>query len=328
MTRPKRISRGISAMVSGGVVVLSVFVAVAHAQSRSERMVTQGLAGVETRNLYRCPVRARNERASAVGVIKAKDGTQITVPAQTAYATGPKLADLFNACSDVRSRNVTASANRVPVVEIDPDGEIVTGFIVADNYFELYVNGRLVGVDPVPYTPFNSAVARFKAKKPYTIAIKAVDWEERLGLGMETMHGKRWHAGDGGLMARFSDGTVTDRTWKAQSFYIAPLAKPDDVVEQGAVHATPKLGRVYPDAKAPGCRERCYAVHYPVPANWTAADFDASGWPAAFEFSDAQVGVDHIPAYTRYRQAFSGAHWIWSNNLVFDNLVLARKTVR
>jgi hypothetical protein len=39
-----------------------------------------------------------------------------------------------------------------------------------------------------------------------------VDWEERLGLGMETSRGNDWHAGDGGLLARFSDGTVTDST--------------------------------------------------------------------------------------------------------------------
>ena len=45
-----------------------------------------------------------------------------------------------------------------------------------------------------------------------TYALKAVDWEERLGLGMETSRGNDWHAGDGGLLARFSDGTVTDST--------------------------------------------------------------------------------------------------------------------
>ena len=30
----------------------------------------------------------------------------------------------------------------VPVVEVDKDGEVVTGFMVADNYFELYINGK------------------------------------------------------------------------------------------------------------------------------------------------------------------------------------------
>ena len=87
----------------------------------------------------------------------------------------------------------------MPIVEIDPDGEVITGYIVADNYFKLYVHGKLIGVDPIPFTP------RFKAKPPYTYALKAVDWEERLGLGMETNQGNHWHAGDGGLIARFSD---------------------------------------------------------------------------------------------------------------------------
>jgi hypothetical protein len=143
----------------------------------------------------------------------------------------------------------------VPIVEIDPDGEVITGYIVADNYFKLYVHGKLIGVDPIPFTP------RFKAKPPYTYALKAVDWEQRLGLGMETNPGTDWHAGDGGLIARFSDGTVTDSTWRAQSFYIAPLARPDDVVENGNIHDTSKLGRVHPIAKVPDCRERCFAVH-------------------------------------------------------------------
>ena len=70
--------------------------------------------------------------------------------------------------------------------------------IVADNYFELYVNGKLVGVDPVPYTPFNSAIVRFRAKQPYTYALKLVDWEEKLGLGMEWMPNHDWWPGDGG----------------------------------------------------------------------------------------------------------------------------------
>ena len=36
---------------------------------------------------------------------------------------------------------------KLPIVEIDKDGEVVTGFMVADNYFELYINGKLIGVD-------------------------------------------------------------------------------------------------------------------------------------------------------------------------------------
>jgi hypothetical protein len=294
-----------------------------------KKTVTRGLAKTVNENLFKCEVPLASYRASPVGTISADDGTVLTVPAQTAYQTSAKLADLFNQCSKTTpAKFAEVKLENVPVVEVDGGGEVITGYIVADNYFELYVNGKLIGVDPVPYTPFNSAIVRFKAKRPYTYALKAVDWEERLGLGMESNRGNDWHAGDGGLIARFSDGTVTDSTWKAQSFYIAPLAHPDDVVENGAIHDTSKLGRVYPMAKVPNCRERCFAVHYPVPQNWAAPNFDDSHWPRAYEFTDDEVGVEHIPAYTRYPEAFAGARWIWSYNLVFDNLVLARKTVR
>jgi hypothetical protein len=219
-----------------------------------------------------------------------------------------------------------------PIVEIDPDGEVITGYIVADNYFEVYVNGKLVAVDSAPFTPFNSAILRFKVKRPYTIAILGVDWEGRLGQGMElfpnTPKGNPWHPGDGGLIAKFSDGTVTDSTWKAQSFYIAPLNSPDEVVEaRGNIHDTTPLGRVHPVAKKPDCREKCYAVHYPIPANWQSPRFNDTLWPRAFEYTDTDIGVTNLPAYTRYPELFDGARWIWTVNLVFDNLVIVRKTV-
>jgi hypothetical protein len=78
--------------------------------------------------------------------------------------------------------------------------------------------------------------------------------------------GNTWHSGDGGFVAKFSDGTVTDSTWKAQSFYIAPLQHPDDVVAYGNIHDTSHLGgRIHPLAKLPTCREHCFAVHYAIP---------------------------------------------------------------
>ena len=79
--------------------------------------------------------------------------------------------------------------NKVPVVEVDKDGEVVTGFMVADNYFELYINGKLIGVDATPFTPFNSHVVRFRVKRPYTIAVLGQDWEFKLGLGVEIFRG-------------------------------------------------------------------------------------------------------------------------------------------
>jgi hypothetical protein len=84
---------------------------------------------------------------------------------------------------------------------------------------------------------------------------------------------------------------------------------------------------VHPHAKKPNCRNRCYAVHYAVPANWAAHAFGDAKWPRAYEYADEDIGVTNLPAYTRYRELFEGAPWIWPVNLVFDNLVVASKTV-
>lgn len=306
-----------------------------------KRMVTQGLATkMVAETLFKCqnPNPKMNYRASPVWEITATDGTVITVPGPTALQRGnvPPNADLYNECTKVLPRNsAEVSAANVPVIEVDSDGEVITGYITGDNYWEMYVNGKLVSVDPIPYTPFNSSIVKFKVKRPYTIAIMGVDWEERMGLGMEEFPMPRsektrdWYLGDAGIIARFSDGTVTDSTWKAQSFYIAPLADPKQVVERGHVHDTPHSpGRTHPNVPNPNCREKCYAVHYPIPPNWMSPRFNDQYWPRAWEFTDKEIGVLNYPAYRLYPELYAGARWIWSQNLVLDNLVIVRKTVR
>jgi hypothetical protein len=308
----------------------------------SKRMVTQGVSTkVVAANLTQCAHTnpKMNVRVAAVSEIVATDGTVITMPAKTALQRGgniPLSHDLYNECNQVTPKNAAeVSTANVPVIEVDADGEIVTGFIVADNYYEMYVNGKLVSVDNTPYTPFNSAIVKFKVKRPYTMAFLLVDWDEHQGLGMEvfpvpvTPKTNKYYPGDGGLVAKFSDGTVTDSTWKAQTFYIGPLVDPKEVVERGHVHDTPNLGgRTHPYARRPTCEEKCYAVHYPIPANWQSQRFNDSYWTRAWEFTPQEIGVTNLPAYTRYPELFDGARWIWTRNLVLDNVVIARKTVR
>jgi hypothetical protein len=306
-----------------------------------KRMVTQGPATrIVAQNLTKCAHTnpKMNVRVAAVGQITATDGTVIVTPAETALqrGQGPLSYDLYNECNGVTPPNAAAvSTANVPVIEVDADGEVITGYIVADNYYEMYVNGKPVSVDSTPYTPFNSAIVKFKVKRPYTLAFLVVDSDEHLGLGMEvfpvpvTPKTMKYYPGDGGLIAKFSDGTVTDSTWKAQTFYIAPLMDPKEVVERGHVHDTPNLGgRTHPYARRPPCEDKCYAVRYPIPANWQSARFNDRYWPRAWEFTDQEIGVTNLPAYTRYPELFEGARWIWTQNLVLDNVVIARKTVR
>lgn len=304
-----------------------------------KRMITQGPATkIIVENLTKCAHThpKMNLRVAAVAEITATDGTVIVTPAETALqkGIGPKSNDLYNECERRTPANAAAvSTANVPVIEIDPDGEVITGYIVGDNYFEMYVNGKLVAVDNTPFTPFNSAIVKFKVKRPYTIAVLGVDWEEHMGQGMELfpVSGPKqnpWHPGDGGMILKLSDGTVTDSSWKAQSFYIAPLNSPDEVVERGHLHDTTPLGRVHPVAKKPPCKEKCYAVRYPIPANWQSPSFNDAFWPRAYEYTDTDIGVRNLPAYTKYPELFEGSRWIWSLNLVFDNVVIMRKTVR
>jgi hypothetical protein len=71
-----------------------------------------------------------------------------------------------------------------------------------------------------------------------------------------------------------------------------------------------------------------YGVHFEVPSTWAAPTFDDAGWPAATALTEATVGVNNKPSYTNFVSSFSGAgaSFIWSSNLVLDNLVLLRFT--
>ncbi len=295
------------------------------------RSVTKGKGVATIPKLVDCS--AVRGRPTPLGTIRSTDGKTWVSPAEVSFAKGPRATDLYNDCTNVRLTGIKdLDLSKVPIQEVDQGGEVITGYLFADNYFELYVNGKLVAVDATPFTPFNSSVVRFRAKRPVTYAIKAVDWEENVGLGTESGGAASpHHPGDAGLMASFSDGTVTDASWKAQSFYIAPLDSPDRVVERGNIHDSSSVGgRTYPSV--PGnaaCGENCYAVRYPVPADWASPRFNDAGWPNAFTYTEAEVGASQ-PAFRNFRDQLTagGAGFIWSNSLVLDNLVLARKTVR
>ncbi|CAK4834060.1 unnamed protein product [Aphanomyces euteiches] len=282
---------------------------------------TQGLATTINPGLLQC----KGGRVSALGEIKSDDGKTWIVPSDV----NTKLADasdMSNGCNNVHAQSIAdVNLDKVPLTVIDADGVEITAYIFADNYFELYVNGKAVAKDPVPFTPFNSSVVRFKAKYPITYAVKVVDWEENLGLGSEDNKGNKYHPGDAGIVISFSDGTVTDESWKAQNYYIAPLAsKSDLVVEKKAG----KMVRSTPNASnEPKCETKCYAAHFAIPMNWFAVSFDDSTWPAATTYEERTVGVDNKSEYTHFASEFRKGKFIWTNNLNLDNEILLRHTV-
>jgi hypothetical protein len=131
------------------------------------------------------------------GTVASTDGKSWTVPATV--HDGAFAVDVFNDCTGAGDN--PDWEKQLQTVVIDRDGVDITGYIFADNYYELYVNGVFVARDRIAMTPFNSTVVHFRARYPMTYAIKAIDWETKYGLGMEY---QAVNIGDGGFIAYFS----------------------------------------------------------------------------------------------------------------------------
>ncbi|MGB5445024.1 MAG: hypothetical protein WBM99_05880 [Psychromonas sp.] len=303
-----------------------------HSQALSSSMkvyqgtgeVTQGRATTINPGLFTCDT--GGSRVSAVGMQIDLNSNKWTVPSDNQFLSANHAPDLFNECSGITPKDLSqVDIDAIPVVEVDADGDIVIGYLFADNYFELYINGKLVGVDAVPFTPFNSSIVKFKVKKPYNIAVKLVDWEENLGLGSESNRGKKYHAGDGGFIASFSDGTVTNNHWFAQTFYTSPIYDLTCLKEKNQLRDSSSC---FVGSTDDG--ENAYAVHWSLPANWELEQFDYSNWPQATIYSEDEIGVNNKQAYMNFREKFAGggAKFIWSSNVVLDNQVLLKYQVQ
>jgi hypothetical protein len=294
--------------------------------------ITQGLATTQTANLLSCS----NGRTAGIGTIADDSGTTWTVPASVNYtdASFPFASEMHNACSGTEfttSAAAVASLDAANIVEIDATGEIITAYVFADNYFEMYINGIPVGKDRVPFTQFNASIIQFKVNRPFTIAMKLVDWEENLGLGSEDNQGFAYHAGDGGMVAVFKDATnatlaITNSSWRAQTYYTAPIVDLTCPTELGTTRSSSSCSTEGTDSGS-----NYYAIHWLVPTDWMNTSYDDAAWPAATEFTNSTIGVDNKASYTNFTDIFdasgSDASFIWSTNVVLDNLVLVRHTV-
>lgn len=73
------------------------------------------------------------------------------------------------------------------------------------------------------------------------------------------------------------------------------------------------------------------AAHWALPVDWMMPDFDDSIWPNATTYTNDTVGVDNKSAFTNFVDVFdtpsADAGFIWSSNLVLDNLDLLRTTI-
>lgn len=163
--------------------------------------------------------------------------------------------------------------------------------VYADNWFSLFINGELVAVDSVKFTPHNVVSLDILPEYPMTIAVIAKDNAD-LKTGME--YGD--HIGDGGFTIKFSDGTVSNATWRAKSFFKGPLNHDS---------ANPKV------------------EHTPIPDGWWKPEFDDSTWKNATEYTEERVN----PKEPYFNADFEGAKWIWTEDLDLDNTVIFRTRI-
>lgn len=163
--------------------------------------------------------------------------------------------------------------------------------VYADNWFVLFINGRLTAVDSISFIPHNVVSVDLLPEYPMTIAVMAKDNADAK-TGLE--YGD--HIGDGGFIIKFADGTVSNANWKAKNFFKGPVNR---------------------DAKNPN------VVNTPIPDRWWAADFDDSAWPRATEYTEERVS----PKEPFYAADFNGAEFIWSEDLDLDNTVIFRTRI-
>ncbi len=163
--------------------------------------------------------------------------------------------------------------------------------IYADNWFVLYINGKLTAVDPVDFLPHNVVSVDILPEYPMTIAVMAKDNADPK-TGLE--YGNR--IGDAGFIIKFADGTFSNATWKAKCFSKGPL-------NRNTAH--------------PHVEESA------IPGDWFAVGFDDSIWAHATEYPDERIRPDG----NFNASDFTGAKFIWSDDLDLDNTVIFRTRV-
>ena len=166
--------------------------------------------------------------------------------------------------------------------------DTIHGSIYADNWFAMYINGKLVAVDSIDFLPHNVINVDILPEYPMTIAVLAKDNADPK-TGCE--YGKQ--IGDGGFILKFADGTVTDAKWKAKCFFYGPIDR---------------------NTTEPKVRTD------PLPEGWQNPGFDDSTWPNAVEYTQERID----PKEPFFQNDFKNAKWIWTSDLDLDNTVILR----
>ena len=187
-----------------------------------------------------------------------------------------------------------------------------TAEVWADNWFELYVNGKRVGQDSVAFKTersFNMERIAFSASYPLTVGLVAKDYVENAS-GLEYIGKSNQQIGDGGIIMQIREAdsrrlvAVTDKSWKVLVVNAAPT-NPDCVTS-----AAPLID--------------CKSITRTTPKTWLTSLFNASSWSSAIEYTEQAVGVKDGYLQVAWD---SSAKLIWSSDLKIDNTLLIRKRI-
>ncbi|WP_411826067.1 YHYH protein [Luteolibacter sp. AS25] len=227
--------------------------------------------------------------SSSLDVVYTRNGEEAGTPPPAGDRSGPPTSIQEQPNSDKPAKGTGRPDDGGLIKPQTSDTITVSAY--ADNWFMLYINGKLVAVDPIDFMPHNVVTLDILPEYPMNIAIMAKDNADPKS-GLE--YGDR--IGDAGFIIRFADGTVSDASWKAKSFFTGPL---DGIVENPRVETTP------------------------IPEDWFSENFDDSSWANATEYSEERVD----PKEVFNREDFENAKFIWTESLDLDNTVIFRTRV-
>lgn len=212
------------------------------------------------------------------------------------------------------ARITTTAAILSTLTAFGAKAETFSADVWADNWFSMSVNGTQVAEDSVPITTersFNAEQFTFEATRPFVIGVTAKDFKEN-DTGLEYIGTGRQQMGDGGIIFQIKDAggdivSVSDASWSCLVTHMAPLQK-SCASEDNPVAGSGACGFETTD----------------TPTGWDTADFDASDWQAATEWSESAV---------RPKDGYEEVTWdaaaqlIWGTDLETDNTVLCRAVI-
>lgn len=227
--------------------------------------------------------------------------------------------------------------------------ETITGTIYCNNNGTLYVNGRLVARDPIEVAPHNAYNVSFEVdtSEDITFAIDAIDIaDDETGLELNDRC-----LGAGGLRAMFSNGVVTNSSWKCYTWHYGPVNWKQCFAAEGRDGPL----KVFPAclfnvSEDDGFDSGCFSRMLSVPEGWADPDFDDSRWEYATEWDDDYVRpfvwpafppgctdpetvvstlqVDGVNVTCPSNVDWGDAKFIWRPDIDLDNRILCRYTLK